>query len=55
MVFVVVFLHAFRFVKSDRVKILMNLCFALLISYGLFLGGVDRTADEVSSPNAFIS
>ncbi|XP_060567801.1 serine-rich adhesin for platelets-like isoform X2 [Ruditapes philippinarum] len=35
-----------KFVKSDRVKILMNLCFALLISYGLFLGGVDRTANE---------
>ncbi|XP_060583875.1 uncharacterized protein LOC132740036 [Ruditapes philippinarum] len=35
-----------KFVKSDRVKILMSLCFALLISYSIFLGGVDRTANE---------
>ncbi|XP_060567799.1 adhesion G protein-coupled receptor L4-like [Ruditapes philippinarum] len=35
-----------KFVKSDRVKILMNLCFALLISYSIFIGGVDKTTNE---------
>ncbi|XP_060583876.1 LOW QUALITY PROTEIN: serine-rich adhesin for platelets-like [Ruditapes philippinarum] len=39
-------IYYWQFVKSDRVKILMNLCFALLISYSIFLGGVDRTANK---------
>ncbi|XP_053393402.1 adhesion G protein-coupled receptor L2-like [Mercenaria mercenaria] len=45
---VTVLTHLFywRYVKSDRVKILMNLCIALLVSYGVFLGGVDRTSNQ---------
>ncbi|XP_060606054.1 uncharacterized protein LOC132758398 isoform X2 [Ruditapes philippinarum] len=35
-----------RRVKTKRVKILMNLCVALVISYVTFLVGVDRTEDE---------
>ena len=47
-IYIIVFVFVFRYVKSDRVKILMNLCFALLISYCIFLGGVDRTSNKVN-------
>ncbi|XP_052079403.1 adhesion G protein-coupled receptor B1-like isoform X2 [Mytilus californianus] len=36
-----------RHVRSDRSKILMNLCVALILSYGLFLAGVTRTGNKV--------
>ena len=37
----------FRLVKSDRAALLMNLCVALIISYVLFLVGIDRAESEV--------
>lgn len=35
-----------RYVKSDRVILLINLSVALVISYAIFLGGVDRTENK---------
>ncbi|KAL3883250.1 hypothetical protein ACJMK2_029533 [Sinanodonta woodiana] len=35
-----------RYVKSDRTTLLMNLCLALIISYVIFLAGVDRTENK---------
>jgi len=35
-------------VKSDRAVILVNLSLALLISYIIFIAGVDRTENKVS-------
>ncbi|KAK3581721.1 hypothetical protein CHS0354_023408 [Potamilus streckersoni] len=35
-----------RYVKSDRTSLLMNLCLALIISYVIFLAGVDRTENK---------
>jgi hypothetical protein len=37
----------FRLVKSDRSTILVNLCIALILSYTLFLIGVNRTENKV--------
>ncbi|XP_071115253.1 uncharacterized protein [Haliotis cracherodii] len=35
-----------RYVKSDRAIILINLCFALIIAYSIFLGGVTQTENQ---------
>ncbi|KAL3883261.1 hypothetical protein ACJMK2_029544 [Sinanodonta woodiana] len=35
-----------RYVKSDRTSLLMNLCFALLVSYVIFLVGADQTENK---------
>ncbi|XP_053392668.1 sushi, von Willebrand factor type A, EGF and pentraxin domain-containing protein 1-like isoform X2 [Mercenaria mercenaria] len=35
-----------RYVKSDRVVILIHLSISLVISYAIFLGGVDRTENK---------
>ncbi|KAH3725557.1 hypothetical protein DPMN_051402, partial [Dreissena polymorpha] len=45
---VVAYLLVWRYVKSDRAVLLLSLCVALIISYALFLGGVDRVANEVT-------
>ena len=37
-----------RYLKSDRVVILINLCLALTVSYIIFLAGVDRTENKVN-------
>ncbi|KAK3584429.1 hypothetical protein CHS0354_017709 [Potamilus streckersoni] len=37
---------AWRYVKSTRSCLLMNLCLALLISYIIFLAGIDRTENK---------
>ncbi|KAL3883262.1 hypothetical protein ACJMK2_029545, partial [Sinanodonta woodiana] len=39
-------LIVWRYVKSDRTSLLMNLCFALLISYVIFLAGADKTENK---------
>ena len=36
-----------RYVRSDRVVILMNLCLALTVSYIIFLAGVNQTQNKV--------
>ncbi|XP_060579946.1 cadherin EGF LAG seven-pass G-type receptor 1-like isoform X3 [Ruditapes philippinarum] len=43
-----VILHfiVWRFVKSDRAVLLLNLCAALIISYIVFLAGVDRVENK---------
>ena len=41
------FVSTYRYVKSDRAVILINLCIALIISYAIFIVGVDRTENEV--------
>ena len=41
-------LFYFSYMKSDRVIILLNLCTALIVSYVIFLAGVDRTENKVS-------
>lgn len=38
----------FRYVKSDRAVILINLSVALIISYAVFIAGVDRTENKVT-------
>ncbi|XP_052275320.1 sushi, von Willebrand factor type A, EGF and pentraxin domain-containing protein 1-like [Dreissena polymorpha] len=43
---VVVHFHLWRYVRSDRVVILMNLSIALISSYAVFIGGVDRTENK---------
>ncbi|KAH3725486.1 hypothetical protein DPMN_051330 [Dreissena polymorpha] len=45
---VVAYLLVWRYVKSDRAVLLLSLCVALIISYALFLGGVDRVANEAA-------
>ena len=42
------FLFYCRYLKSDRVVILINLCLALTVSYIIFLSGVDRTENKVN-------
>ena len=37
-----------RYVKSDRVVILINICIALTVSYIIFLAGVNQTQNKVS-------
>ncbi|XP_052791525.1 adhesion G protein-coupled receptor L3-like [Mya arenaria] len=39
-------IYLWRYMKSDRAKILMNLSVALIISYAIFIGGVDRTENK---------
>ncbi|KAL3883198.1 hypothetical protein ACJMK2_029488, partial [Sinanodonta woodiana] len=39
-------LIVWRYVKSARSSLLMNLCAALIISYVIFLAGVDRTGNK---------
>ena len=41
-------LFHYRYLKSDRVVILMNLCIALTVSYIIFLAGVNQTQNRVS-------
>ena len=36
-----------RYVKSDRVVILINICIALTVSYIIFLAGVNQTQNKV--------
>ena len=38
----------FRYLKSDRGVILMNICFALTASYIVFLAGIKQTAHKVN-------
>ena len=38
----------FRYLKSDRGVILMNICFALTASYIVFLAGINQTAHKVN-------
>ena len=40
-------MYDFRYLKSDRATILVNLCIALILSYILFLAGVTQTANQV--------
>ncbi|XP_021350239.1 brain-specific angiogenesis inhibitor 1-like [Mizuhopecten yessoensis] len=42
----VVYLKLWRFLKSDRNRLLLNLCAALTIAYVLFLAGIDKTQDN---------
>jgi hypothetical protein len=44
-----------RLVKSDRSTILVNLCIALILSYTLFLIGVNRTENKVTKGVVIIS
>ncbi|KAL4240964.1 hypothetical protein ACF0H5_001746 [Mactra antiquata] len=43
---VIIHIVLWRHLKSDRVVLLMNLSVALIVSYCLFIGGVDRTENE---------
>ncbi|XP_052242522.1 adhesion G protein-coupled receptor L3-like [Dreissena polymorpha] len=47
LVTVVVHLMVWKYVKSDRVTLLLNLCVSLLLAYIVFLAGVDRTESRV--------
>ncbi|KAH3802205.1 hypothetical protein DPMN_155878 [Dreissena polymorpha] len=40
------YIYLWRFLKSDRTILLLNLCGALLLSYIIFLAGVDKTANK---------
>ncbi|XP_052078889.1 adhesion G protein-coupled receptor B1-like [Mytilus californianus] len=44
---VIVYFVLWRHVRSDRAKILINLCLALITSYILFLVGINRTGNKV--------
>ena len=39
----------YRYLKSDRVVILINICIALTVSYVIFLSGVNQTQVKVST------
>ncbi|KAL5012481.1 hypothetical protein ScPMuIL_011032 [Solemya velum] len=39
-------IYLWRYVKSDRTIILMNLCVALIAAYLLFVAGIDRTENK---------
>ncbi|XP_046546561.1 uncharacterized protein LOC124256630 isoform X2 [Haliotis rubra] len=41
-----IYCFLWRYVKSDRAIILINLCFALIIAYSIFLGGVTQTENQ---------
>ncbi|XP_067675273.1 uncharacterized protein [Haliotis asinina] len=41
-----IYCFLWRYVKSDRAIILINLCFALIIAYCIFLGGVTQTENQ---------
>ncbi|XP_053382040.1 CUB and sushi domain-containing protein 1-like [Mercenaria mercenaria] len=43
---ILVHVALWNYVKSDKVVLLINLSIALVISYAVFLGGVDRTDNE---------
>ncbi|KAH3878461.1 hypothetical protein DPMN_002355 [Dreissena polymorpha] len=40
------YIYLWRFLKSDRTILLLNLCGALMLSYIIFLAGVDKTASK---------
>ena len=40
-------MYDFRYLKSDRATILVNLCIALILSYILFMAGVTQTENQV--------
>lgn len=40
--------YLWKALRNDRTSLLMNLCIALLLSYVIFLAGVDRTESQVS-------
>ncbi|XP_052221848.1 adhesion G protein-coupled receptor L3-like isoform X1 [Dreissena polymorpha] len=40
------YIYLWRFLKSDRTILLLNLCGALLLSYIIFVAGVDKTANK---------
>ncbi|KAH3726521.1 hypothetical protein DPMN_052388 [Dreissena polymorpha] len=44
---IIVFAKLWRYVRSDRSILLLNLISALLISYGIFIGGIDRTDNKI--------
>lgn len=39
----------FRYLKSTRAHLLMQLCAVLIVFYIIFLAGIERTSDVVSS------
>ncbi|KAK6171116.1 hypothetical protein SNE40_019373 [Patella caerulea] len=41
-----IYIYLWRYVKSDKAIILMNLCVTLIISYVLFIGGVNQTKNK---------
>ncbi|XP_055954631.1 uncharacterized protein LOC126812386 [Patella vulgata] len=41
-----IYIYLWRYVKSDKAIILMNLCVTLIISYVLFIGGVNQTENK---------
>ncbi|XP_055886850.1 adhesion G protein-coupled receptor E5-like isoform X2 [Biomphalaria glabrata] len=43
---IVVYLYLWRYVKSERSVLLVNLCVCMLISYLVFLVGIDKTNDQ---------
>ncbi|XP_033740708.1 adhesion G-protein coupled receptor D1-like isoform X3 [Pecten maximus] len=43
---IVVYIKLWRYLKSDRSRLLLNLCAALTIAYVLFLVGIDQTEDN---------
>ncbi|KAH3729503.1 hypothetical protein DPMN_055475 [Dreissena polymorpha] len=45
---IIVFAKLWRYVRSDRSVVLVNLILALIISYAIFLGGVDRTENKIA-------
>ncbi|XP_052277704.1 adhesion G protein-coupled receptor B1-like isoform X2 [Dreissena polymorpha] len=44
---IIVFARLWRYVRSDRSILLLNLITALIISYGIFIGGIDRTENKI--------
>ncbi|KAH3691872.1 hypothetical protein DPMN_191050 [Dreissena polymorpha] len=45
---IIVFARLWRYVRSDRSILLLNLITALIISYGIFIGGIDRTENKIA-------
>ncbi|KAH3711462.1 hypothetical protein DPMN_071131 [Dreissena polymorpha] len=44
---IIVFARLWRYIRSDRYILLLNLITALIISYWIFIGGIDRTENKI--------
>ncbi|XP_052218375.1 adhesion G protein-coupled receptor L3-like [Dreissena polymorpha] len=44
---IIVFAKLWRYVQSDRSVMLLNLIVALVVSYAIFIGGIDRTENKI--------
>ncbi|KAH3770064.1 hypothetical protein DPMN_171344 [Dreissena polymorpha] len=44
---IIILAKLWRYVRSDRFVVLLNLILALIISYAIFIGGVNRTENKV--------